>query len=76
MRKLNSRSWIPVIGWILCYGFFHNCVIAPYTGAETVDWDQLLASLGILLGISGARDIGMSRKDKKNDKSSEPAEKV
>ena len=72
MRKLNNRSWIPLIGWILCYGFFHNCVIAPYFKAEIIDWEQLLTSLGIMLGISGVRDIGMFRKELKNDKYNKP----
>lgn len=64
MPKLNKRSWIPLIGWILCYGFLNNCVIAPYFDVELVDWEQLLTSLGIMLGISGVRDIGMSRRKK------------
>lgn len=59
MFRLNKRSWIPIIGWILCYGFFNNCVIAPYFHVDLVDWEQLLTSLGIMLGISGIRDIGI-----------------
>lgn len=59
MPKLNKRSWIPLIGWILCYGFLNNCVIAPYFDVELVDWEQLLTSLAIMLGISGVRDIGI-----------------
>nr|DAD96408.1 MAG TPA: holin [Siphoviridae sp. ctpbe1] len=67
MPKLNKRSWIPLIGWILCYGFLNNCVIAPYFDVELVDWEQLLTSLAIMLGISGVRDIGIKRKSN-NDK--------
>lgn len=70
MSKLNKRSWIPLIGWILCYGFFNNCVIAPYFDVEYVDWEQLLTSLAIMLGISGVRDIGIKRKNN-NDNNSE-----
>ena len=62
--KLNKRSWIPLIGWILCYGFLHNCVIAPYFAVDVIDWEQLLTSLGIMLGISGVRDIGINRRKK------------
>lgn len=40
MFRLNKRSWIPIIGWILCYGFFNNCVIAPYFHVDLVDWEQ------------------------------------
>lgn len=64
MFRLNKRSWIPIIGWILCYGFFNNCVIAPYFHVDLVDWEQLLTSLGIMLGISGIRDIGINRRKK------------
>ncbi len=67
MLRLNKRSWIPLIGWILCYGFFHNCVIVPYFQAELINWEQLLTSLGIMLGISGARDIGINRRKKQDD---------
>lgn len=69
--KLNKRSWIPLIGWILCYGFLNNCVIAPYFDVELVDWEQLLTSLGIMLGISGVRVIGMSRRKKDDGNSKE-----
>ena len=71
MPKLNKRSWIPLIGWILCYGLLNNCVIAPYFDVELVDWEQLLTSLGIMLGISGVRDIGMSRRKKDDGNSKE-----
>ena len=47
-----------------CYGFLNNCVIAPYFDVELVDWEQLLTSLAIMLGISGIRDIGIKRKSK------------
>lgn len=69
--KLNKRSWMPIIGWILCYGIFHNCVIVPYFKIDLIDWDNLITSLGIMLGISGARDIGMRRKKRDDDNSQE-----
>lgn len=56
-----------MVGWILCYGIFHNCVIVPFFNLPVVDWEYLLTGLGIVLGVSGARDIGMYRKEKKND---------
>jgi len=71
MFRLNKRSWIPLIGWIICYGFLHNCVITPYFAVDLVDWDQLLTSLGIMLGISGVRDIGMNRRKKDDGDSKE-----
>ncbi len=49
------------MGWILCYGLFHNCVIVPYFGFAVVDWEYLLTGLGIMLGVSGARDIGLRK---------------
>ena len=48
---------------------------AIYTRKSTddiIDWEQLLTSLGIMLGISGVRDIGMYRKEIKNDKYDKP----
>ena len=51
MFRLNKRSWIPIIGWILCYGFFNNCVIAPYFHVDLVDWEQLLTSLKKMMEI-------------------------
>lgn len=54
-----KRLWIPAIGWILAGGFFNNCILAPHMEIGLVDWAQLLTALGIMLGIGGARDIGL-----------------
>ena len=70
MSRINKRSWIPLIGWVIAYGFVNNCIVAPYFEVGIIDWEQLLTSLGIMLGISGVRDIGMNRK-KKDDGNSE-----
>ena len=60
-----KRKWIPTVGWTLCYGIFHNCVIVPFFSVPEVDWEYLLTGLGIVLGIvlgvSGARDIGLKK---------------
>lgn len=69
--KLNKRSWISIIGWILCYGFLHNCVIVPFFKVDLIDWEQLLTSLGILLGIGGVRDIGLGKRRKRDDNNSQ-----
>ena len=61
-----KRKWIPLIGWILCYGIFHNCVVVPFFRVPEVDWEYLLTALGIVLGLSGARDIGLKRKEKQD----------
>ena len=63
-----KRKWIPTIGWILCYGIFHNCVIVPYFKVDLIDWENLLTSLALMLGISGVRDIGLNKRKKKDDK--------
>ncbi|NCA80597.1 MAG: hypothetical protein EOM76_10515 [Sphingobacteriia bacterium] len=63
---MNKRLWIPLIGWILCYGFLHNCVIVPFLGLPALEWEYLLTGLGIMLGASGVRDIGL-KKGKKYD---------
>lgn len=59
-----KRKWIPTIGWILCYGVFHNCVVVPFFNIAMIEWAQLITLIGIMLGVSGARDIGIKRKDK------------
>lgn len=56
-----KRKWIPTVGWILCYGIFHNCVVVPFLNVPNVDWEYLLTGLGIVLGVSGARDIGLRK---------------
>ena len=65
--KLKKRLWIALIGWILCYGFLHNCVVVPYLGLPNVEWEYLLTGLGILLGVSGVRDIGLRKGNKDNE---------
>lgn len=50
---------------------WHNCVIAPYFAVDVIDWEQLLTSLGIMLGISGVRDIGINRRKKDDGNSKE-----
>lgn len=51
-----KRWWIPAIGFALALGFVNNLIVAPFTGQELVEWAPMLTALGILLGISGARD--------------------
>ena len=51
-----KRLWIPAIGYALAGGFINNLVVAPFTHQPMVAWAHLLTALGILLGISGARD--------------------
>ena len=63
---MKKRLWIPVLGWSLCYGFLHNCLIAPITGLPVVDWEYLLTAMGILLGVSGVRDIGLKERKKQD----------
>lgn len=57
MKKIKfKRLWISVIGWILVGGFMNNLYVAPFTNINLVDWNGLITSLGILIGISGTRD--------------------
>lgn len=58
---VGKRYWIPAIGWCLALGFFNNCAIYPYFNIEVVEWGQLLTGLGVMLGISGTRDIFLKR---------------
>ena len=65
-----KRMWIPITGWALFGGFFVNCVLAPYIDLRPNDWPQLTSILTVMLGISGARDVGLlpelDNADKKN----------
>jgi len=54
-----KRMWIPITGWALFFGFFINCVLAPHIKIQPNDWTQLIATLTVMLGISGAREVGM-----------------
>lgn len=57
-QKVIRRRWITATGWFLALGFVNNCVVAPYySSLRLIDWWQLLTALGIMLGISGTRDV-------------------
>lgn len=53
----KSRLWIPALGFVLTYGFFHNCCVAPHVDCQTIDWDHLIITFCIIIGLGGARDI-------------------
>ncbi len=59
-----QRLWIPCVGWTLAGGYFINCILAPYIHLNVNDWTQLITALTVMLGISGARDIGLRRQQK------------
>lgn len=66
IRKIftvGKRYWIPAIGWFLFLGFFNNCVLFPYFEIKTVEWGQLMTALGVMLAISGARDVGLKKEN-------------
>ncbi len=55
------------MGWILCYGLFYDCVIQPFTHSlPVIAWEPLLTGLGIVLGISGVRDVGLHKRGGRN----------
>lgn len=57
---LTNKVWIPFIGWCLVLGFANNIALVPICSkVSEVDWNGLMASLSILLTISGARDYGI-----------------
>ena len=70
-----QRMWIPMVGWAMFGGFFINCAIAPYIDLQVGDWTQLISALTVMLGISGARDIGL-RRIGKNDNAADIAEAI
>ena len=58
IKVKKSRLWVPAAGIVLAFGFFNNCVLLPWLhGGEPVDWTNLIFTLGILLGLGGARDV-------------------
>ena len=70
-----QRLWIPAVGWAMFGGFFINCAIAPYIDLQVGDWTQLISALTVMLGISGARDIGL-RRIGKNETAADIAEAI
>ena len=42
IKVKKSRMWIPALGVVIAYGFFHNCAIAPYFNCRIVDWVLIL----------------------------------
>jgi peptidoglycan/LPS O-acetylase OafA/YrhL len=62
-----KRLWIPCVGWALFGGFFINCALAPYINLHPNDWTQLVSTLTVLLGISGARDVGLMPNKEENE---------
>ena len=70
-KELSNRFWIPAIGWILVLGYSNNFIVSPYFDIHPVDWEGLLASLSILLTVSGARDYGIYATERKNRREAE-----
>jgi len=71
---LGKRYWIPAIGWCLALGFFNNCAVYPYADIAIVEWGQLLTGLGVMLGISGTRDVFLNRNKELAEKISQAVE--
>ena len=59
------KVWIPTIGWCVSLGFFNNCVVFPFLKIGEVSWEGLLATLSVLLTVSGAREFGIYAQDRK-----------
>ena len=62
---MTNKVWIPCIGWFLVAGLFNNCCVYPFFKIGLIEWEGLWAALGLLLGISGARDWGIYAEDRK-----------
>lgn len=61
----TMKVWIPCIGWFISLGFFSNCCIYPFFKVGEVSWEGLLATLSVLLTVSGAREYGIYAQDRK-----------
>jgi len=66
--KLN-RKWITIIGYLLAFGVFSNTVIYPFFPVKIIDWTSLISLIGVMLGISGFRDIGLNKGGKDDSNS-------
>ena len=53
----KSRMWIPALGVVIALGFFINCVLAPHLDCTPVDWEDLVAPFGMIIGWGGLRDV-------------------
>lgn len=74
-KILSNKIWIPAIGWILVLGYSNNFVVYPYFDINPVDWEGLLASLSIMLTVSGARDYGIYATERNTEGKSEKTQK-
>ena len=74
-KVLSNKIWIPAIGWILVLGYSNNFVVYPYFDINPVDWEGLLASLSIMLTVSGARDYGIYATERNTEGKSEKPQK-
>ena len=74
-KVLSNKIWIPAIGWILGLGYSNKFVVYPYFDINPVDWEGLLASLSIMLTVSGARDYGIYATERNTEGKSEKPQK-
>ncbi len=70
-----KRYWIPIIGWVLFFGYFLNCAIAPYFKLQINDWVQLSTTLTVMLGISGFREVVLLPKRTRRKKTKKTSKK-
>ncbi len=58
----KSRTWIPALGFVIAFGFIHNCIVAPHVpSCKVIDWSNLIITLSTVLGLGGARDIALKK---------------
>ena len=61
---ISIKVWIPTIGWCLALGFVCNCCISPYFDIGEISWEGLLATLSVLLTVSGVREYKIYSADR------------
>lgn len=61
----TMKVWIPMIGWCLALGFAVNCCLYPFLKIGEVSWEGLLATLSVLLSVSGVREYKIYAADRK-----------
>jgi hypothetical protein len=70
----KTRLWIPALGFVIAYGYLHNCAIYPHVECEIVGWSELTLAFSVLIGLGGARDILLKKFEYLGDISSPKSE--
>lgn len=65
----TSHLWVIGLGVVVALGFFIDCVIAPIFSewCKVIDYEELLESAGIIIGLEATRKYVLTRYKYLND---------